>query len=310
MAGDPRLRFSDEIQAIEALAAMLAPPGPEAGVEVGIGDDAAAVRFPPGAVLLAADPAIAGVHLDLSLGNLSDLGWKAVVRNVSDIAAMGGNCLHALCCVIAPRGTDLGLLYSGVTEAASAYSVAVVGGDLAAGSQLVVAAAMTGSAPFGVVERSGARPGDVLFATGAFGASAAGLRLLRQGEAAGELGEAHLRPRARLAEGQAAAKAGASAMIDVSDGFSLDLHRLLRASGVGAELEALPVARGATEDEALGGGEDYELVFAIADPDRACEVFAEQGLAAPLRLGRIVGEAGARLDGRSLAPSGWRHVMG
>lgn len=317
MASGETPNFSDELAAIEALTAMLPAPTSQAAVEVGVGDDAAVVRFPTSPALLAADPTIAGVHIDLSLGDLADLGWKAIARNVSDIAAMGGVCLHALCCVVAPPGTDLALLYQGIAEAASQYKVAVVGGDLAVGEQLVVAVSMTGTAPLGPVLRSGARPGDFIFCTGPLGRAAAGLRILRQQRDAGVLGieeaglvSAHLRPLPRPAEGLAAARAASTAMIDVSDGFGLDLHRLVSASGVGAELDLIPVAQGATEPEAVGGGEDYELIFSAPSQNRVYEVFDEENLRAPLLVGRVTDQPGCKLGGQLLSPTGWRHQMG
>src|SRR3954464_11952927 len=106
--------------------------------EVWIGDDAAVLSSPPGRLLFAADAVVAGVHADLSLVGLDDVGWKALSVNVSDIAAMGGRPLHAVVCVIAPRGTDIEKLYEGLGAAAMTYGCAVVGGDLSSGSELVV----------------------------------------------------------------------------------------------------------------------------------------------------------------------------
>jgi thiamine-monophosphate kinase len=166
------------------------------------------------------------------------------------------------------------------------------------------------------VARMGARPGDVVLVTGPCGASAAGLRELRGGgggsDAAG-LAEAYRRPVARLREGRLARLEGAHAMIDVSDGLALDLHRLAAASGVGLELDAVPVAAGATEDEALGGGEDYELLIAI-DVVRAATLvdrFSSEGLRRPTMVGLVVEDASVfTLRGQPLQPSGWQHRLG
>ncbi|MGH9093271.1 MAG: AIR synthase-related protein, partial [Acidimicrobiales bacterium] len=111
--------------------------------------------------------------------------------------------------------------------------------------------------------------------------------------------------------GQAARAAGASAMIDVSDGLAIDLHRMADASGVGFRLDTVPVAPGATREEALGGGEDYELVVATADPDALAGAFAAAGLRAPVVFGRCTGDPADRLlGGEPLGRLGWEHPMG
>ncbi|HET7488951.1 MAG TPA: thiamine-phosphate kinase [Acidimicrobiales bacterium] len=299
--------MTGEFAVIEGLRRRL--PGPPPG-ETWIGDDAAVVAPPAGRLLLAADAVVAGVHADLSLVGLDDLGWKAVAANVSDIAAMGGRPLHLLVTVCAPRGTDVDVLFAGVAEAAAAYGCPVVGGDLAGAPELVVAVAVTGTTGDGpAVLRSGARPGDRLFATGPLGASAAGLRLLRAGAAGDDpLVRAHRRPEARVAGGAAAREAGATAMVDVSDGLAADAGHLAEASGVGLALDRVPVAAGATGDEALGGGEDYELVFAAHDPVRVAGAFAAAGLPPPVEIGRCTADPAERtLAGRPLPAAGWEH---
>jgi thiamine-monophosphate kinase len=285
-----------------------------------VGDDAAVVTPPSGRLLLAADAVVAGVHADLSLVGLDDLGWKALAVNVSDVAAMGGRPGQAVVTVAGPLGDlDLDLLYDGLVAASDTYGCPVVGGDLAAAPALVVSVAVTGDA--GAAEpppvlRSGARPGDVLFVTGPLGASAAGLVLLREGrEAEGaELVDAHRRPRARVEEGTAARAAGATAMIDVSDGLALDVWRLADASGVGVAVDSVPVApgverAGAASALALGGGEDYELVFAAPDPGRVRDRFAALGLRTPLVIGRCTDDPAERRLGEGLLPrAGWEHT--
>jgi thiamine-monophosphate kinase len=160
-------------------------------------------------------------------------------------------------------------------------------------------------------------PGDVIFVTGPCGASAAGLRVLRIGVADGPdeapLAAAYRRPLARLAEGQAARLSGAHAMIDVSDGLALDLHRLADASEVGFVLDGVPVTEGATLDEALGGGEDYELLVVIgpADVDGYRERCAATGMRSPFRIGVVVADqADRRLGADPLGPIGWQHTVG
>ena len=293
-----------------------APPG-----ETWIGDDAAVVRTADGGrLLLAADAVVAGVHADLTLTGLDDLGWKALAVNISDIAAMGGRPGHALVTVAGPPDTDLGLLYQGIQAAASRYGCPVVGGDLTNAPALVVSVAVTGWVDGPVVTRSGARVDDEIWVTGPLGAAATGLRILRRragggagpdGPAVSEASEhdlvaAHARPQAALAEGQAAARAGATAMIDVSDGLVADLDHIADASRVGFALTDVPVADGATEAEALGGGEDYVLVFCA--PTGADIPGAFRGLAPPIRIGVCVAPSSTRtLAGRPLDHAGWEH---
>jgi len=204
----------------------------------------------------------------------------------------------------------------GVAAAAVASACPVVGGDVSASSQLVVVVTVWGSV-LGpeAVTRSGARPGDVLVVSGPCGASAAGLRLLRAGggtetSVGAALAARHRRPVALVAHGLAARRAGVHAMIDVSDGLALDLHRLADQSGIGFELDAVPVAEGARVDEALGGGEDYELVMAVGPDDlgRLAAAFAEAGLAAPIRLGVATADPQTRrLAGEPLGHLGFQH---
>ncbi len=128
-----------------------------------------------------------------------------------------------------------------------------------------------------------------------------------------ELGEAYRRPVARLSEGAAARRAGVTAMIDVSDGLALDLHRLADASGVGFRLDDVPVVPGATLEEALGGGEDYELLLTVREADAASllERFEATGLRAPLRIGVVLPDPELRTLGDApLARLGWQHRVG
>ena len=283
-----------------------------------IGDDAAVVPAPAGSLLLCADAAVAGVHADLALVGLDDLGWKALAACLSDIAAMGGQPCHALVTVAGPLGdVDLDLLYDGLLAAADAYGCPVVGGDLTTAPALVVSVAVIGALDGPAVARWGARAGDSLFVTGPLGAAAAGLALLRSGRAGEDpdLELAHRRPRPRLAEGAVARRAGATAMIDISDGLSSDLTHLADASKVGVVVERVPVAVGVARvaDDpqalALGGGEDYELLFAAPDPEAVEALFAAAGLVVPLRVGRCTADAAERRLGHDPLPRlGWEHT--
>jgi thiamine-monophosphate kinase len=269
------------------------------------------------------------------------------MQALSDLAAMGASPVGALIALGLPGergdrridvnvgfedgadvsvsgGAELALgLTDGVAEASASSGCPVVGGDVSSADQLVVAVTVLGTvedagggsgAPAPApVSRSGARPGDVVMVTGPCGGSAAGLRELRAGAPEADARYAYRRPVARLAEGEMARRAGAHAMIDVSDGLALDLHRLADASGVGFSLEDVPVASGATFEEALGGGEDYELLLAVAESD--VDVlgfrFDEAGLREPVRLGRIVENPELRVLGSSpLERLGWQHRIG
>jgi thiamine-monophosphate kinase len=293
-----------EFAAIDRLIQLLPPPEPGS---VGIGDDSAAVKAPTGWLLLAADTVVAGVHADLNLSGLDDLGWKAMAVNVSDIAAMGGRPLHALVTVAGPPDTDLDLLYRGVAEASRTYSCPVVGGDLANSTALVVTVAITGTMDGDPVLRSGAKVGDGIYLTGPVGLSAAGLRQLRAGRTEITAAvSAHRRPFPVVAAGMAAKAGGATAMIDVSDGLCADLGHLADASGVGVVLDDVPVGEGATLAEALTGGEDYVLVFTA--PDEALVSAAFAGLSPVVRIGRCTAEAAERtFAGRPFPAGGWQH---
>ncbi len=315
-----------EFGAIERLRRRLR--GPPEG-EVWIGDDAAVLGPGVGRILLSTDLSVAGVHADLRVLGLDDLGWRALASAVSDVAAMGGRPDGAVVAVAGPPETDLDLLYDGVEAASEAHRCPVVGGDLSNAGEVVVAVTVLGHVEGepGPVLRSGARPGDHLFVTGPLGAAAAGLRVLRAGSGAGSRttagrpttpsvespeGElvvrAHRRPRARLAEGETARLAGATAMVDVSDGLLADLGHLADASGVGFRLEQVPVSPGATTEEALGGGEDYELVVATPDPGRLEDAFAEAGLGTPILLGLCGVDPSERtLAGEPVTAVGWEH---
>lgn len=296
---------------------LVGPPG-----ETWVGDDVAVVPGPRGDMLLAADAVVDGVHVDLTLVGLDDMGWKAMAANVSDIAAVGGRPSYALVTIAGPLGEiDFDLLYDGLTAASEAYGCPIVGGDLTSSPTLVVSVAVVGDSagPADLpppVLRSGARAGDVIFVTGPLGSSAAGLRLLQTGRAgdAPDLVLAHRRPRARLEEGLAARRGGASAMIDVSDGLAADLRHIADASGVGVVVDRVPIALGVNrvsdhaEALGLGGGEDYELVFTAPDPERIERTFADAGLGTPLRIGRCTAEAGERrLRDADLPTLGWEH---
>ena len=297
------------------------------GIEAGgLRDDAAVLDVPGGGpVVVSVDSVVDGVHVDLALCSPHDVGWKAIMGALSDLAAMGARpigALVALCVPEAAGGGEMTLgVMEGVAEASQASGCPVVGGDVSAAGVLVVSVTVMGTLDGGrPVARSGSAAGEIVLVTGPCGGSAAGLRVLRSGaEVAGldpveaALAAAYRRPVARLAEGEAARRAGASALIDVSDGLALDLHRLADASQVGFILDSVPVAEGATPDEALGGGEDYELVVVIGEGelDAGARSWAGAGLRPLQRIGLVTADPAQRtLGGRDLAQLGWQHRLG
>jgi thiamine-monophosphate kinase len=277
------------------------------------GDDAAVLQAPPEGhqVVICTDAAVAGVHCDLELVSPADLGWKAAIASISDLAAMGASPWCLVVTVAAPPALGVMEVMEGAIDAATVYACPIVGGDLTAAPVAMVSVAALGMVPSGrAVLRSGARAGDVLALTGELGGSAAGLEALRSQLDDHRVTLRHRRPVARVTEGAAALRSGAHAMIDISDGLSLDLHRMADASGVGFELDRVPVAPGASRAHALAGGEDYELLMATPDFEALCHSFADDGLELPLAVGRIVADPGRRLvEGAVDQPSGWCHDL-
>jgi thiamine-monophosphate kinase len=284
-------------------------------------DDAAVVEVPGGgSIVISVDSVVDGVHVDLALCSPADVGWKALMGALSDLAAMGARPLGALValCVPGPAnggGGELTLgVMAGVAEASQVAACPVVGGDVSSAGQLTVTVTVMGTTDGDEpVARSGAQAGDVVLVSGPCGRSAAALRHLRAGVTDPALGAAYRRPVAKLAEGVIVRQAGGHAMIDVSDGLALDLHRLADASGAGFRLSQVPVAEQATMQEALGGGEDFELIMTIGEGEIGAlmQRFAAAGLPAPLRIGLIsAAVTDRRLGDRELGRHGWQHQLG
>jgi thiamine-monophosphate kinase len=260
--------------------------GALAAGDLGIGDDAAWLRrLPATGLVVTTDLMVEGVHFAWRWGPPELLGEKAVEINLSDLAAMGARPRAALLTLaLAPQARRrLEGLLSGVHRALRRAGAPLVGGDLSAAGVTQIGLTLIGTAPpGGPLRRSGARPGDRLVVTGTLGAARAGLGLLRgelrpgrdaRGRAdARRLVRTLLRPRARLRAGRALV-GRASAALDLSDGLARDLRRLCRASECGARvrpgrLPLHPAARRllgaeAAREEALRGGEDYELLAAV-----------------------------------------------
>ena len=326
-----------EDELVRAIKKVLSGDAP--GVVVAVGDDAAVVEPGRHDGVLTADMLIEDVHFRRGRGSPTDLGYKSVAVNVSDVAAMGGSPRYAIACVALPPSVEAPWvveLYGGMRQAAEDHGMSVIGGDTNRAGGVVISVTVYGEVPSGrAVTRGGARVGDRIVVTGLLGAAAGGLRLLEADPqdvkgALGtawerELAEAHQRPTARVGEGQMLAQGGASAMIDVSDGLAIDLGRLCAESGVGARirLDDVPVApavrelSGVTGDEpiemALHGGEDYELL-ATLPPDAVAGVnerISQQYGTSVTEIGEITEEGlfAVDADGResALEPKGWDH---
>ena len=299
----PRLIAMPERELIAAIRRLC--PGDAPGLVAGIGDDCAILR--PRAnedLLVTTDFLMEGVHFERATHTPVDCGWKALARGLSDIAAMGGVPRWAFVSLaLAPDccGHWVADFYRGMNTLAKRYGVVVAGGDLTRNDKIVCDIVVLGGVERGkALRRNGARVGDKLYVTGTLGASALGLATKR-----GSAWLRHRRPEPRIDQGRQLRALGARACMDLSDGLALDAKRLAAESGCAIELSgALPIDRGATREQALGGGEDYELLFAA--PARR-SIPAEIAGIAVTEIGRCVaGPAGTvTVSGSRLGDGGW-----
>ncbi len=228
----------------------------------GIGDDCAILRpIPKQDFLFTSDFSLEGRHFALDTHTAADVGHKALARSLSDLAAMGAEpvfCLVSLAVPAQLANAWVQRFYKGLLSLAARYKMLLAGGDLARFDKAVVDVICCGKVPHGqAILRSGAKAGDRIYVTGDLGGSAQGLATHR-----GKAWRRHLRPEPRIEAGIALRRLRVSAGMDLSDGLSLDLHRLCVESKVSAEIDSdLPIARGASLEQALHGGEDYELLF-------------------------------------------------
>ena len=297
------------VELVRRLGSAAAP-----GMRVGIGDDAAVLEVPRGQELLVTtDLFVEGVHFRRRWLPAAAAGRRALCRALSDIAAMGGEPRFAFLSLAVPSASGLqpsaswvrGFL-RGFAAAARSFHVALAGGDTgSSGSGALLAdVIILGTAPKGTAAlRSGARPGDLLFVSGRLGALAAALDSGRR--------PPPIHPRLALGKHLRSHRL-ITAMMDLSDGLSTDLNRLIRESGVGAEvdIDRLPLA--GTLQQALHGGEDYELLFTVPEAGAGRLPRSIAGVARTC-IGRITSGRGAWLvDSRGrrrrLSPCGWEHA--
>ena len=249
------------------------------GVVVAGGDDCAVLRAPGTCdeLLLTSDQIVEDRHFVRGRHPPAALGRKALVRSLSDIAAMGGRpwwCLQTVCLPDWAEGWWHDEFQKGMREGArdpEAASLSLVGGDVAGGDRFVATVTVVGRVEAGTaILRSGSRPGDALYVSGSLGGSKIGLDLLLGGSSPDPDHPAvrrHCEPKARLALGRVLRTLPATAAIDVSDGLATDARRLADASGTALVIDArmLPRFPGATSDLALRSGEEYELLFTAAE---------------------------------------------
>jgi thiamine-monophosphate kinase len=308
------------------------------GLILGIGDDCAVLKQKSGEqIVVTTDLSIEGRHFRLEWHPPEVVGHRTLARGLSDLAAMGARPLAAFLSLALPpdltRSTGrqkswFDRFLDGFFDLARRHKTPLAGGDLAQGPIATADIVLIGTVPRGrALLRSHARPGDFLYVTGTLGGSAAGLaKLIKLGRRSAMTSQrlsisksksaafrAHFHPQPRLAQGRwLQTRGAATAAIDLSDGLSTDLAHLCENSGVAAEVNYLPVAPGATEAQAMHGGEDYELLFAASPAThipRALSgvTISKIGRILPRRAGHptIVLRNGSSIE--PIEPRGWQH---
>jgi thiamine-monophosphate kinase len=282
-----------------------------------IGDDAAILRLNRGEQLAAStDVACDGVHFRREWLAYEEIGYRAVTAALSDLAAMAASPIGVLVSLqlTADDRLNIDRLAEGIGDAVRSAATVIVGGNLARGDALGITTTVLGSV-YTPLTRANARPGDLLYVTGELGGPSAALRALQEGRRPSPRARNRLaHPLARIAEARWLAARGAIAAIDISDGLAGDARHLAAASDVALEIqvERLPILDGASEEDALGGGEEFELLIASRAPLPASEFAVQFGI--PLTaIGRVVAgmpDAVFTRGGRRVAaPAGYDHFL-
>jgi thiamine-monophosphate kinase len=302
-------------------------PAEGSRIRLGSGDDAA-VTVPGAATATSVDALVEGVHFSRRTASLAQIGHKALATALSDLAAMGAEAGEAYVVIGVPADLDEDgciELLDGMLALAGATGTTLAGGDVTRAGELFLAVTVVGhaGAAESLVGRSGAQLGDVLVLTGEIGGAAAGLHLLDNPdlETGSALRARQLEPTPRLGAGRALAAAGATAMIDLSDGLGADAGHLAERSGAGLRIdaEAVPLAPGSGELlvaagrdpwELLSGGEDYELLAGIPPEqvDTARQAVREAEGIDLTQIGEVVAGEGVEIrlpGGRLLEPEGF-----
>jgi thiamine-monophosphate kinase len=308
-APDATLSDLGEFGLIDRLVARF-PQGED--VLLGPGDDAALVAFAQPQILVATDVLVEGRHFRRDWASAADVGHRAAAQNLADINAMGGRATALTVGLAAPADLPVSWaleLAEGIAEEAGLVGASVVGGDLTRADEIMVSITALGSVDGGPVRRSGARPGDVVAIVGRQGWAAAGLAVLARGfRSPRVLVEAYRRPEPAYDQGGVAKAAGATAMIDVSDGLVADVGHIARASGVAIDLEsaAFEVPEPLRAVGSALGADPMRFILAGGDDHALVATFPA---GAPLpggwrRIGEVADGSGVTVDGADYEGAG------
>lgn len=320
-----------EFSLIDSIRELFPISSGKQGIKLGIGDDAASIQSHKN-IIISKDLFVENVHFKTQYYSMKEIGYKSLIVNISDIAAMGAKPLYFLMGICLPKyisDNDVFQILEGLREASGEYELSLIGGDISRSSkELMISITILGSDIYGIAKRSTAKIGDSIYISGYAGNSSAGLELLQNQDLEGKLQESHKRPRARTDESLLLMKEGIpESMIDISDGLVADLYHILEESGSGGEIykELIPISKELLNmkglcrspyDYALYGGEDYEILFTSSKyPRKNIELFDKRNkrVYKYYYIGNIIKDEKQRLylkEGNSrycLEAEGYRH---